>query len=112
MTCPDCGGALRQTQLGTLTQFRCHIGHVYTAEAMLAGQFRAMEQSIETAMRSMNERAELCREMANLAGQNQALNAQWRLAMDEAHEHALPLRELLEREWTHPPLANPNRIPA
>ena len=40
VTCPDCGGALRQTQLGTLTQFRCHIGHVYTAEAMLAGQFR------------------------------------------------------------------------
>jgi two-component system chemotaxis response regulator CheB len=29
VTCPDCGGALRRTELGTLTQFRCHIGHVY-----------------------------------------------------------------------------------
>jgi two-component system, chemotaxis family, protein-glutamate methylesterase/glutaminase len=24
-TCPDCGGALRRTELGTLTQFACHI---------------------------------------------------------------------------------------
>ena len=64
--CPDCGGALRQSQLGTLKQFRCHIGHVYTAEVMLHRQFIAMEQSLETALRSMNERAELCRQMESL----------------------------------------------
>ena len=44
VTCPDCGGALRRTELGTLTQFRCHIGHVDTAEVMLTAQFKAVNQ--------------------------------------------------------------------
>jgi two-component system chemotaxis response regulator CheB len=105
VTCPDCGGALRQSSLGTLTQFRCHIGHVYTAEAMLAGQFRAMEQSMEAAMRSVNERAALCREMADQAAPQDA--AAWRLASAEALEQAAALRKLLEREWLHPVAANP-----
>ncbi|MBC7767606.1 MAG: chemotaxis protein CheB [Phycisphaerales bacterium] len=110
VTCPDCGGALRQTQLGTLTQFRCHIGHVYTAEAMVTGQFRAMEQAMEAALRSISERAKLCREMAELTGAGQVFSAQWRQAMDEAHESAAPLRELLEREWIHPPLTRPHLV--
>lgn len=102
VTCPDCGGALKQTQLGTLTQFRCHIGHAYTAEVMLEGQFRAMEQSIEAAMRSLNERAELCRNMAEQAGAAHASVTQWRLAMDEAREQTERLRSLLERDWMRP----------
>lgn len=101
VTCPDCGGALQQTQLGTLTQFRCHIGHVYSAEVMLAGQFLAMERSIESAMRSLNERAELCRQMASHNG-SAPVSSHWTLAMDEALEQTAPLRELLEREWMHP----------
>jgi two-component system chemotaxis response regulator CheB len=26
IACPDCGGALRWTELGTLIQYSCHIG--------------------------------------------------------------------------------------
>ena len=59
VTCPDCGGALKRSNLGSLTQFSCHIGHVYTAEIMMAAQFIAMERSIEAAMRSLSERADL-----------------------------------------------------
>ncbi len=102
ITCPDCGGALRQSQLGTLKQFRCHIGHIYTAEVMLDGQFRALEQSIEAAMRSLSERAELCRQMAELVGPQHASEAQWRLAVDEAREQTKPLQGLLDHEWMRP----------
>jgi two-component system chemotaxis response regulator CheB len=102
ITCPDCGGAMRQNQLGSLKQFRCHIGHVYTAEVMLNGQFKAMEQSIEAAMRSLNERMELCRQMAEQAGPDHASAAQWRAAMDETREQTAPLRELLEHAWMQP----------
>jgi two-component system chemotaxis response regulator CheB len=109
VTCPDCGGALQQKQLGTLTQFSCHIGHVYTAETMLAGQFKAMEQSIEAAMRSLNERAELCREMAELAGPQQASADEWKSAMEEALTHTALLKELLGRKWMHPALVAPRR---
>lgn len=104
VTCPDCGGALRQTMLGTLKQFRCHIGHVYTGEAMLDGQFRTMEQSIEAALRSLNERAELCREMAERPGIEPSAAKLWREAVEEAQERSRTLRGLLELPWLQPPI--------
>ena len=105
VTCPDCGGALRRSALGSLTQFSCHIGHVYTAEVMLAAQFLAMERSVEQAMRSLSERAELCRVMmdkARSAPSDPGLPARWEAAMAEALEQTAPLRDLLTREWIHP----------
>lgn len=65
VTCPDCGGASPRTELGTLAQFGCHIGH--TDEVMVATQFAAMEVSLGAAMRSPRERGELCRQMADKA---------------------------------------------
>lgn len=102
ITCPDCGGALRQSQLGTLKQFRCHIGHIYTAEVMLDGQFIAMQQSAEAALRSLNERAELCRQMAEQAGPDTASVAEWRQAGDEARDQTDRLRALLDHVWIQP----------
>ncbi len=104
VTCPDCGGALRRTELGTLTQFRCHIGHVYTAEVMVAAQFAAMEWALEAAMRSLSERGELCRLMADRSrkAEDASLAALWTGAMREAKERTGALRQLLEKEWTHP----------
>jgi two-component system, chemotaxis family, protein-glutamate methylesterase/glutaminase len=42
--CPDCGGALRHDESGTLVKYTCHIGHTYTAKAMAAAQFDDMEK--------------------------------------------------------------------
>lgn len=99
ITCPDCGGALRRTELGSLTQFRCHIGHVYTAEVMMEAQSAATEQSLEAAMRSLRERTELCRQMAEKA---QAANdpsalTHWQAANGEARDQATVLQKLLEK---------------
>ena len=104
VTCPDCGGALRRTELGTLTQFGCHIGHVYTAEVMVAAQFAVMEGYLEAAMRSLSERGELCRQLAekSRAAGNAAAGARWDAAMREAKERTAALRQLLEQEWVHP----------
>lgn len=103
VTCPDCGGALRQSRLGSLTQFSCHIGHVYTAEIMLAAQFVAMERFVEQAMRSLSERAEMCRVMAEeRADRPNGSASEWEAAMNEALEQTQPLRDLLTRVWLHP----------
>ena len=103
VTCPDCGGALRQSQLGSLTQFSCHIGHVYTVEVMLAGQFLAMERFVEQSMRSLSERAELCRfMMEKTRADGRTSSAGWEAAMGEALDQTAPLRALLTREWLHP----------
>jgi two-component system chemotaxis response regulator CheB len=104
VTCPDCGGALRRTELGSLTQFRCHIGHVYTADVMLAAQFLVLERALETAMRSIGERAELCRQMAekkNVSGTADG-SAEWQAAMRQAREQMSSVAEMLDHDWIHP----------
>ena len=104
VTCPDCGGALRRIELGTLTQFACHIGHIYTAEVVVAAQFAAMEWSLGAAMRSLSERGELCRQMAEKAqaAGEAPVALQWERAMREAKERTAGLRQLLEDKWMHP----------
>lgn len=105
VTCPDCGGALRQSRLGPLMQFSCHIGHVYTMEVMLAAQFLAVERFLEQAMRSLSERAELCRIMAEkppLSKSSEAERELWVSAREEAFDQTASLREMLTREWIHP----------
>ena len=105
VTCPDCGGALRRTELGSLTQFTCHIGHVYTTEVMLAAQFVTMERSLEMAMRSLGERAELCRQMFEKLPEgltHDEERSRWGAARKEALDRTLPLRQLLTEPWTHP----------
>lgn len=103
VTCPDCGGALRQSQLGSLTQFTCHIGHVYTVEVMMAAQFVAMERFIEQALRSLGERAEMCRVMMDEAGATDTDVAnQWDAARTEALDRAAILQDLLTRSWITP----------
>ena len=61
-----------------------------------------MERFIEAAMRSMSERAELCREMAEKVGSGHAGQESWLAAMREAKDQTAPLRVLLEREWLDP----------
>lgn len=104
VTCPDCGGALRRKELGSLSQFACHIGHTYTAEVMMAAQFLTLERLLESAMRSLHERAELCRQMAEKArpGDANYIETSWGVAMREALERADPLRDMLTSEWIHP----------
>ena len=72
---------------------------------MLAAQFLAMERSIEQAMRSLSERADMCRTMYEKAQASdfaRPTSTQWEAAMVEALEQTAPLRTMLTREWLHP----------
>lgn len=107
ITCPDCGGALRRAEIGTMVKYACHIGHTYTAEAMAAAQFEDMEKVMRSAERILNERAEFCRQMAERAGApaNAAGDEIWRAASREALERAYTLRDFIEQDWISPPVA-------
>lgn len=63
LTCPECGGALRQDEDGPLLRYTCHIGHVLTAEAMFVAQADRIEFLATAFLAILNERAELCRKM-------------------------------------------------
>ncbi|CAL9550748.1 Protein-glutamate methylesterase_protein-glutamine glutaminase [Actinosynnema sp. ALI-1.44] len=61
-SCPDCGGAL-MTLDEAHTRFRCHVGHGWTAEALLDAQDAALEKALWTALRALEEKASLARRM-------------------------------------------------
>jgi hypothetical protein len=58
---------LARQQDSSLLQFRCHIGHVLTAETMLAAHFDVLETKLAACLMALNERAELCRELSKAA---------------------------------------------
>ena len=67
LTCPECGGAMRRTGNGPVKEFRCHTGHRFGATEVADGQSSAVEQALVVAVRVLNERAELCRQMMDNA---------------------------------------------
>jgi len=63
-TCPECGGALWQTVQPELIQFRCHVGHLYNGEILLAEQSEALEAALWTAIRTFREKSILALQLA------------------------------------------------
>ncbi len=66
-TCPECGGALWEFREGELMRFRCHVGHGYTAEALLDAQSADLEMALWSALRALEENAALARRMEDRA---------------------------------------------
>jgi two-component system chemotaxis response regulator CheB len=64
LTCPECQGTLWEVRAGRL-RFRCHVGHAYSAEALATGQSRRIEDSLWSALRALEEKAQLFRRMAD-----------------------------------------------
>jgi two-component system chemotaxis response regulator CheB len=106
-TCPECGGAMRQEEMGTLTRFRCHIGHVMTAEVLAAAQLECLEKDLGAAFRFLNERRELCQRMAekHFARGNKAVGEFWASAAEEATEREALAKAASEASWLRPEVA-------
>jgi len=63
-TCPDCGGGLFQIKNEPGLRYRCHTGHVYTAEILLNKQNEQLEESVWISIRMLEERRNLLLQMA------------------------------------------------
>jgi two-component system chemotaxis response regulator CheB len=64
LTCPDCGGAIWEMVEGELVRYRCHVGHAYTADSMVGAQAGVVESALWTAVRALEEKAQLSRRLA------------------------------------------------
>jgi two-component system, chemotaxis family, protein-glutamate methylesterase/glutaminase len=104
LTCPDCGGCVRETVVHTLPYYTCNIGHRFAAANMDVSQFERMENALVVALRTLNERAELCRRMAETSKANgQAYSTErWEEAQLEAEDRAGVLRRFLKQDWITP----------
>jgi len=113
LTCPDCGGALRETKTGSYAQFRCHIGHVFGSEEMAVAQFDVVEKLLESSVRVLKERVELCQKLAaaGRADQRELAALAWESAGRDAQARLHTLTGLLEQEWKRPELREAGRSP-
>ena len=66
-TCPECGGTLWELGGGRVLRYRCHVGHGYTAESLLADQGDGLENALWGALRALEEHSMLRRRMAEHA---------------------------------------------
>lgn len=100
MTCPDCGGVLWELGDGGLLRFRCHVGHAYSVDSLLAEQADSIEVALWSAVRSLEEKAALCRRLATQADrQNRRISEQrFQEQATEVTQQANIIRGLLHQQ--------------
>jgi two-component system chemotaxis response regulator CheB len=97
LTCPECGGALWEETDAALVRFACHVGHSYSAESLVSEQGQALESSLWTGVRALEERADLLERMSRRSERSSRSASHFRTRAEEAREHARALRALLTR---------------
>ena len=107
LTCPDCGGGMAQVDLPQISYFRCHVGHQFAPQALVAAQAEASERRLWGAVAALEEHAAVLRYMQRRASggrqvavpdQDQTLTAHERYA-EEVATRAVALRAQV-REWS------------
>lgn len=66
-TCPECHGVLVKIRQGGIVRFRCHTGHSFSLQSLLADVNDAIDRGLWNAVRAIEERILLLREMQQLA---------------------------------------------
>src|SRR5262245_40281829 len=92
-TCPECDGSLWETH-DIPPMYHCHVGHMFTASSLLAGQKDLSDQHMWRAVRSLEEQAEMHRRFVP-SGAAAAQQEDFRRHADALEQRALILRRIL-----------------
>jgi len=97
LTCPGCGGALWEVQEGNIVRYQCHTGHQFAPDVLDGEQRDAVDSALWSAVRVLEEHAELKKRMAERAADSgmAAISAGFSEGAREAHSHAQRIRSLL-----------------
>lgn len=95
--CPECGGVLWEMQEGDVLRYRCRVGHAMTAETLLAEQTGALEAALWTALRALEEKAQLARQLGERARETRRIRAAERFEGQarDARRNAALIRDVL-----------------
>jgi two-component system chemotaxis response regulator CheB len=63
-TCPECHAVLMRVEQGGIPRFRCHLGHAFALDSLLAASTEAVEAALLSALRAVEETVLLLREVA------------------------------------------------
>ncbi len=101
-TCPSCTGTLWEFKYGDLVRYRCRTGHAFSFESMMAEHAEAVETALWVAVRTLEEKADLMRHMAEHAQERTTPERQqhYQKQQVKAKENADIIRELLKTAET------------
>ena len=57
LACPECGGGLARVDLPQISYFRCHVGHQYGPQTLVAAFDDAVESKLWSAVAALEEHA-------------------------------------------------------
>jgi two-component system chemotaxis response regulator CheB len=98
VTCPECGGPLRQGDASVPVRFECQAGHGWSPESLVAAQAAGIERALWAAVLRLEERSRLHHVLAGTAeDQGYPISAGgFRASALSARSSARQIRKLLE----------------
>ena len=99
-TCPECHGVLTTLREGPIERYRCHTGHAFSRDALLAHTDEQLEARLWDAVRALDEMVMLLNRMGQEFSRRGDTPAA-ALCFDkarEAHLRSQPLREVAQAE--------------
>lgn len=98
-TCPECGGTLFEQESEEVLQFRCRVGHGYSADSLLIDQQDHLESALYGAIVALEERADLSRRMGRRMDRSgkPVIARRYFTQAEETEEQARVVREAVGR---------------
>ncbi|MEW6117027.1 MAG: chemotaxis protein CheB [Nitrospirota bacterium] len=95
--CPDCGGGLWEVKNDPIQRYRCNTGHAFTIRTLLASQNESLERALWAAVRTLEERANMLKRLADDSRRRGRLRSytEWEKEAEESKKNAQHIRELL-----------------
>jgi two-component system, chemotaxis family, protein-glutamate methylesterase/glutaminase len=96
-TCPECHGTLLRLNDEQVFRFRCHTGHAFTANSLLAALTERTEDALWNSVRAIEESAMLLAHMADhvAPADDDSLAGEFRRSSEEALRRAQAVRALI-----------------
>ena len=94
-TCPECHGVLLRLKEGGRERYRCHTGHAFSPDGLLASLTESVEESLWNAIRIVEETVLLMRHLArHLKDVDPRTSREFEKKADEAQRRSELLREV------------------
>lgn len=94
--CPECNGPLWETKPDAALQFRCHVGHAYSPDSLLADHSVGLERALWSAVRTFDERANLLRRLGERQYHSDSVGRNWKARAKRLETDAEVIRKLLK----------------
>jgi two-component system chemotaxis response regulator CheB len=93
IVCPSCQGSMVETIEGGLLRYRCHVGHAFGVDSLLAEQSESLEAALWASVRALEESAQLADRLANTG--DRRLAPRFRDKAGALRHHAALIQDIL-----------------